>query len=749
MLDKRLELGGLQVGGPRAAQVRARFRKADNVYQTPDGYMIPRADSSVSETLSALATEVRNVFRYNALPFSLGYSGNYKAIFGGAEVPGPNLPTDSGSLGVQAQEKLGNLYLNFPLSGLYKYDGVQCYRAGSPLPYYQIPNLYLTTPTFFTRVVQSHMDSNGNIVHSGYYEHKTALSAGKIQLRVDKGAADTNSSNRPTIEKASSANGYNAFFVCGTTFTNVDNTTVVDTAGDHFVEVGVRLIADSNAFQRILVGVGALPVNAVSYEILSFTGTTVTIGNMRYLNDDGDWIAWDYNYIPGPYYPGNPTNLCHYFQTVWTSDLSTGVYYLQKIIPSLYESNVNHTIDIPIASVTASPFGTPTALNLGPIMSETYDVLSSKMIFPLTTTYLPLSMTAYKDLCLIAYSNEIYLSDTSRGGSFEMTEGTAFILVGEGDDGNVQSICGNSDFLVVSRQYRNYYVSGNLPTANYRVADIEETSMGAYSNEAMCATLGKVFLFNRQGIWAISGGGACSEVSEYVRGLFDNFSGTTSFEEESVFNIDSYPVYASIKVSNQFVRVRVDEVRKLIAFAIRNSNGTGSLLVLNLNNGEFYTWSGFNYQQGVPNFKDITFINGEYFATRNGTGVAILEKESKGSYGYAPTYPPELATTWFTAGEPSLDKKLNQLKFFGRFHNVKATVTHCIDWKTASPVSDVVDQLNSDSSVYSHKIRLIPANFLAVSVSIKLTEFIVNSITQFQVEGMEIEYQPLQENMKR
>lgn len=752
-LDKRLELGGLQIGGPRTSQIRARFRKANNVYQTPDGYYIPRGSASGGETvLNTITPVLRNVFRYRDLPFVLGYDGGYKAIYNAAEIPGPSLPSDSGSLGVQTVEKLGNLYLNFPFYGLYKYDGYNCYRAGSPLPYYEIPATYLSSPTFYTRVVQSHMDMNGNIVHSGYYESQTNVVSSKIQIRTDRGATTASGQVRPSIEKASSANGYNAYFICGTTYTaNGDNTITVNTAGDHFVEPGIRLIADSNAFQRILLTVSSIPVNAVSYEVISFGASSVVIGNMKYLDDNGDWQSWDY--INGNYYPGNPTNLCHYFMTVWTSDVSTGVYYLQKIVPALYESNVNHTFDVNIASVTASPFGTTTALNLGPVMSETYDVFSAKQVFPVTSTYQPLTFTTYQDLCLIGYSNEVYYSDTSAGGSFEMTEGLAFALVGEGDDGNVQAICGNSDFLVVSRKYRNYYVSGNLPTGNYRVSEIEETSLGAYSNESMLAVQGKIFLFNKQGVWAVAAGGACAEVSENIRGLFDNFSNTGSFEEESLFDIDSYPTYADPITSNQFVKVRVDETRKLITFIIRTSEGLGNCLVLNLNNGEFYTWSDFGYEQGSPNFQDLCFINGEFYSTRNGvfdlSQVATLTKELKGYYTYASSIPnpPQLVTTWFTAGEPSLEKKLNQVKFFGLFVSSTVAISHFLDWDASTEISDG-NYAPLGTKLYSHKVRLQPANFLAVSISLKFTSMtVVTNSCLF--EGLEIEFQPLQENMKR
>jgi hypothetical protein len=778
MLDKRLQLGGLQVGGPRTGQNKARFRKANNVYQTQDGYFVPRSDVADYQNLNGLTNEVRGLFRYKSDVFALGWDGSkYQPFCNSALVPGPDLPADAGSLTVQAEEKLGNLYLHFPNYGLYKYDGFNCYRAGTPLPFFTCAE-GVSTGACYVRVLQHHIDQNGNAVHSGYVEIKATPSSGNITVRNDKAAGEIIGTipaafNFVTYPKyryedpVAKANGYNSYFYkyVSHTASTSDKEIVVTTGGDHSVKEGAYIIVSIFYSSKITNNMG-FTFRALAHRVKAVTGTTVTLDmvDSRFLKDTGEWVTADY-VLPSTWEGSSgitgSKGGANYWQSVWTSDSSTGVYFFRAFIPCFYESanTSDHTVYVGAAPYNVSAGDTyaltaeNSPFNTAEVLTEFYDPTSVKQVFPLNSEYLPISYSSYQDLAVIAYSNEIYISDTSEGGSFEMTEGSAFVTVGDNDDGDVQAVCGNSDFMVVSRKYRNYHVTGNLPTANYRVTEIEETSLGAYSNECLKSIQGLIFLFNKQGVWSISQGGACSETSENIKGLFDSFSGISSFEEESMFDIDSYPVYASSSVSNQFLKVRSDEVRGFLAFVIRDSGGLGRALVLNMNNGEFYTWSDFNYQQSSPNFHDLFFINGSYYATRNGDfgGIAVckIDKESKGSYGYIANVsnPPELACTWFTSGEPSLEKKLNQLKIFGLLHGITTQISYCKDWDTSSPV--VCDSYtNGVAAKYSHKIRLIPTNFLAVSVSLKIVNATVVS-NPVLIEGFELEFQPLQETMKR
>lgn len=744
MLDQRLQLGGLQVGGPRTAQNPARFRVANNVYQTRDDYMVPRNDTEEYQTGYVGNTDsLRHLGRYRDKPFVLGFDGtNYLPYYEStSQIPNAGLPIEKGSLGVQSLEKLGNLYLNFPHFGLFKYDGYQMYRAGTPLPYSQ-PGTTGPGPTIspYVRLIQHHIDQQGNVINSNYAQYGQTVLNGdsgtptyySLTVRTDKGATDDFSTTRQTIDKASLDNNFLAHFIYATVANNLGgNVFELTTGGDHNVVVGEYLCPTFDEF--------ALEPHPLTnaWKVLSTTATTVTVGNPRSWSAEDGWQD-ETDSITAM---ATPVSFTNYWISAWTSTSETGAYIFQGLVPAMYESNSNKTYTIPVIATLTPSTGILNYLRgflgLAPILGDVYDVLSLKSLFPLNEEYKPLSFSTYGDLGLLAYSNEIYFSDVTLGGAFEMTTGGSFILVGEGDDGDVQSVCGTSDFALISRKFKNYYLTGNIPTANYRVAEISQTSLGCYSNETSIAVVDKIIFLNKQGVWALYGGGRCEELSFAIKGLFDNFSATYSWSEETFFNLDDLPTFANATDQYRWIRARFDVNRNLLAFM-----NPSSALILNLNNGEFYTWNGL---VNTPNqdIHDIVFINGQMFTTHNDFGVSYsVYVEDEGRYaGYIDDYPPQLATTWFTANSPSLEKKLNQLKIFGLISS-QVDISHKLDWK------DTVPSVISDgtflpvSGQYSNKHRLKPANFLAVSVSMTFTG-------GFQIEGLEIEFQALQEGMKR
>jgi hypothetical protein len=747
-LDKRLRLGGLQVGGPRTMQNPARFRVADNIYQTKDDYIVPRNDvDSYLSSFSCLTT--RGLTRFNGVPFILGHDGgNFTPFYNTTtEVPHGTTPDQNGSLGPQYVEKLGCLFVNFPGEdgGLFKYDGRQFYRAGVPLPYFSCAQ-YNSAGTTFVRVIQHKLDFQGNNIYSGYVQFPaTPNGSSQILVRLDKNATDivnsANSGVSPSLRdpREKLDDSYDTFYAINSGSSHSATELTLTTAGNHSVSLGAYLLIYPQLQQAGFSGLSQ-DAYAVALKVKNATATTVVfdLTNALCLTAERVWEQRDLT---------NQTTLVasyvtNYWVSVWTSTSSTGNYVWKAIAPVPFYSTANFTQTISVSSPTSpvagyQNIGFVLAGNLGDI----YNVTTVKQVFPASPAYAPISFTTLGDLALIAYENEIYHSDVSRGGAFEMTTASSFVNVGEGDDGNIQAICGTSDFLLVSRQFKNYYVAGNLPTANYRVAEVELTSLGCYSNESCIAVGDKVIFLNKQGIWALYSGGRCQEASEQIRGLFDSFSYTYSFPEENYFNLDSYPTFAQTDDEDEWLRVRLDVNRNLLFFLIKG-DGSGTALVLNLNSGEFYTWTGLS-NIAAADIYDIMAIDGNYYITQNGTGSIAVAKEDKGDYGYFTNYPPVLQPSWFTAGEPSLDKKLNQIKIFGLIKG-SFSLSYELDWKTNASVSDGTYS-NADEVLYSHKKRFTPANFQSVSPKITVGD----DTERFQIEGIEIEWQPLQESMKR
>lgn len=777
MLDKRLQIGGLQVGGPRTAQNSARFRVANNVYQTHDDYMIPRYHGNEYLAPAIFSTQVKviGLARYLDTLVSVGLSNTgiitlYKSD--GTAIVNPPIPTalffllgasnELASAGNQYLEKLGCLFLSTPWNNLYKYDGTQYYRAGVPMPWFSCAQ-YASGGATFIRVIQHHIDFQGNVVNSGYIEFPATPSAGNIVIKVDGAATDiipninVSPSFRSTWEKFDGS--FDEHFFRASASAPSGTQVVLTTGGNHLVKVGAYILVSERFAASTLT---LLPEDSlgIAMKVLSFNATTVTLSlnDVKYLDQNRAWktanMANTATFLTAMPYGVN------YWLSVWSSNVSTGAYVFQALIPALYNSTTAQTFTIGVSTPTVAAPGSETnSFNLAPVLGDIYDVTTVKGVFPrLQAGVLPTvddsvnynsCFSTYGDIAIFSYKSEIFFSDVTLGGAFEMVNGLSFITVGEGDDGDLQTICGNADYMFISRQYKNYYLAGNLNTANYRVQEISETSLGGYSNECSIAVAEKIIFFNKQGIWGIFSGGRCEELSFSIKGFFDNYSNTTSFDEETYFNTDSYPTYATrTPLQDDWIRFRFDVARNLL-FILSKGDGQGKVLVLNMNNGEFYTWSGMLTAYpftGTADLKDMVIIDGSYYVTVNyGNGNAVYKENKvipRVPYNYmSGAYAPKLKTTWFTAGEPSLEKKVKQIKMWGIVNGTIA-VDHALDWAQTTSVSDDT-YVNTAMEKFSHKKRLAQANALAMSVSMTLNG------DRFEFEGFELEFEPFQREMKK
>lgn len=760
MLDKRLKLGGLQVGGPRTMQNAARFRVANNVYQTIDDLMVPRFHGKQYLIgFSGSPPRAISTHKYNNAPFVFAMDSSRRLMpyhDSVTQIPSATMPivtgsgNSLGSRGIQSVEKLGNFYAHIPEAGLFKYDGKQMYRAGVPLPRGYCAEYDIVTQNVYVRVIQHHMDFQGNIVNSGYEDFSAksvAIGADTgIHVRLDGALGAITFGSNDIEDIVELANGYDSYYFIETSqATNVGLKEItVTTGGDHNVIPGIYLITNAATTGDC---------QAVAFKVKRSTATTVVLdmANVMVLLDTYEWqevdmtttaLSFNMYRISAPFLGGT-----NYWASVWTTNVVTGNYVLKSVLPVFYQSATNTTSAVITNTVTVpNTFYYEGAFNLAGNLGDIYDVLSVKMPFPWYNGQTSNCLASYTDLALVAYANEIFFSDTTLGGSFEMTNGFAFIAVGEHDDGDIQSVSGNAEFILVSRKFRNYYTSGNILTGNYRVQEIDKTSLGAYSNESTISYSDKIIMINKQGIFAIYAGGRCEDVSEFIKGIFENFSNTTVYSEDAFFNLDSFPTHAShTAVTDQWLRLRADLNRNLLAF-ITKGDGQGKILILNLNNGEFYTWNGLldGYGTAPYDLKDMVFIDGDYFVTKNDSGFSAIYKEDKVLFPYAyfsSAYAPVLEATWFTAGEPSLEKKLNQVKMWGKISGT-VELGYYTDWNTSSLVT-ADSYLNTNANLFSHKNRLPSANAQAVSIRMKL------NTTRFEIEGVEIEFQPFQQGMKR
>lgn len=775
MLDKRLQLGGLQVGGPRTMQNVARFRVANNVYHTRGDYLVPRfhcaQELEFPPTVSFTDPEIVALADYKSVPFCAvkQVDDGYNFYYQGAKIPflieGIGSPIDSSTFGhsngygIQFVEKLGCLFAHFPIYGLFKFDGFQFYKAGVPLPFFSCAQ-YAAAGATYVRVIQHHNDLQGNIVNSAYLQFRATPAASLITIRTDTATTDIIGSgtgivpsSRPMGEILTGV--FDEFFFKSSAQVIGATDIVFTTGGNHLAEVDAYIMVSASL--EVVADTG-LPEDSygISMKVSAVTANTVTLSlvDVKYLDYNLDWQTVT---MPNTgSFLATITYGTNYWVSVWTSNTETGNYVYKGIGPVLYNSTVSETFDTNVASPTVAATGsTETAFNLAGNLGDIYDVTTVKQLFPhvrstQSTPGYPYSFSTYGELALISTANEVNFSDTSLGGAFEMMNGLSFIVVGDGDDGTIQLVCGNSDFFLVSRKRKNYYVSGNLPTANYRVQTINETSLGGYSNESAISYLDKIIFMNKAGIWGVFAGGRCEEISYNIRGYFTDWSESYAFAEEDYWDIDDFPSFIDLDfdpvfTQNYWVRMRADVSRGLIAVMISGSDDTGEALILNMNNGEFTTWDNFAGGSVLtgPNVKDICFIDGGYFLALNDDTQAYLYLEFKTGatrYGYGGL---QLEGSWFTAMEPSLEKKLNQLKLWGII-TAPVVISHYLDWSTTAAISDGT-YTNTVSNKFSHKQRLNPANFQSVSIVMSVTP----GDKVFQIEGIEVEWQPFQQGMKK
>lgn len=778
MLDKRLKLGGMQVGGPRTQQNPVRYRVASNVYQTRDDQYVPRNGCESLYDLGS-GSQILGEWTFKGRPFVVALVGGDIKFFYDSTTEIPSTPVSQSTGlnpsfstindGIQFSENQGCLFIFFPQFGLYKFDGIQIHRAGATLPFAGCTEL-VTTGVARIRLIQHHIDFQSNIIHSGYLQFRTTPVTNKIHIRTDKGATDAipfsdeSVGGLPTYRKKydypTAALGYDAYFFkyVSAVVDNVLKEVTVQTGGDHSVKVGEYLLT---SYMDINIGesVFSFLARGVALKVKSFTATAVVLdmNNAKGLTPDYKWktenISDHLNFLPLVFTnrPDGQRGGSNSFISVWCSDSSTGVFVYRDLFPAFYDSAASHTAEVNLsASLTATaPFDFSAklqAFNLVVNLGEIYDVTSSKQVFPFgeDADDPPKSYSLYQSLGLVAYDNEIFFSDTTLGGSFEMTNGIAFAVVGEDKDGGVQSICGNEDFLLVSRKYRNYYVSGSLPTAGYRRQAISGPTLGCYSNEASMALEDKIVFLTKQGVWVLYFGARCEQVSEGIKEVFDTFSVRTNRTEEMYFNLNNLPNFASDEITpRKWIKLRWDSFRGLLIFL----KGDGQILVLNMNNGEFYTWTGMTDNEFTLNYRtdDICFIAGFYYlaAFNDTTDTLHLLKELPGDWYYQRTANAVFVSTWMTNGEPSLEKKGCQLKLWGLLVGT-FDINYYIDFKE-TPETETYAYANTNEWLMSHKQQLSPTNFLAWSYEVRLK----GEVTKFELEGAEVEYTPQQGGMKR
>jgi hypothetical protein len=779
-----LNLGGIDNRPPKANQTMGRFRVARNVYPTPDGRLIPRYDwgrdlgqltniktyhhisnyknqplSIVSQNFTGggLSTEVeRFLLGITPVPMA-GYIGVTPYTTGGVD---PNKSPMS-------YMRNNTTYMLTPWDRvLSKYDGVQVWPCGASQPITDCPQAKLTgglAGDKYVRVIQHTTDFDNNDVSSEYVQFPIAAATNTANVRLDTATniiSTTNDTILPTnvIGKShqnrlyflSSGSSYNLGtldYSITTTDTNITDTQFIG------AYVFIRV-------SKATVQIGATPQNtfSVAMRVKSVSPLVLDATNVKWLNTTREWITE----VGTSNNLGSITSGVQSFFSFWKSASSTGVYYFAGFSPA-FQQTVGASLFFPVNTtsvVLAIAGSTDHIITLGPILNDIYDTTTRKLS-PNSATPLGIdegltSLTTYQDLLLLASDDLIWISDPTLGGSFEQLNTSSFIRVGDTEFGKITSICGTQDFLVVCRETKNYYVTGNLVTGNYRVQEIIEAEVGAWSNNCSINIKDSVIFLTAIGVYQIVSGGKASKLSETCPKNFESYD-PMNVNEDVSFKMSGFTSDIT-NVVRDGMSVAYDEYRELLVF-MKKGVVNNPCLVIHTRTGEIYEWDGMMWGYTTKFSNCMAFIQAKFYMGQVETDEvsydSLLVYENKSLLaGYMASNPVKLYTTWLTAGEPSLEKYLLQLKIFGRIEtsgSSKLQVAHYKDWDINTKITNTTyEPILKTGSInnqiqYSHKQRLNSDKVLAASVGIEL-----NTVSSsFEIEAFEVEFNPIQSGMKK
>jgi len=662
---------------------------------------------------------------------------------------------------------------------LLSFDGLRPRGAGLPTPWTFADNSG-TPGSFYVRGVYATIGLDGEPIFSNYAQLRLASATKDLYLsgystfstvpRLDFTIAGATgefpsfrSPDDSLYEASLSSDGLGA----SASSLKYFDTRFILTSGSPTVSSGIITITRTTISTNMAVGewlmidlktvVGTIPARLYMFQIKTLgasSGTTCTFEKeFKYFDQfTSSWVDADFNTVYTAWGTIDvdiqiqflalvaATYFSNLFLIVNYSTSASSGYRLHEIYPMAW----NSTKSIPTTDFSTTPGGSsmPFMGVVSSLMADWYDVTVVKTTFP------PLKgITNYKELLVGFDSNAIYFSDISMGGSTEMTSGVANLIPNGTEYGDIVAICGAEDFLLISRERRNYVVTGDIATSNFSITECDLPVLGAYNARAVAnAWAGQVLLMNSTGIYSVTSSGAIKDISTSIKGLFKNSNNDSNLFDKTVFKTPTEKRAAGL--DGAFFKIFMDDHRGFIFFLTAKATTTNTLtvsgsnmLVLDTRDGSWYEFSA-----GDGTFSSAEAMNGKVILL--GTNYSIEDGVMRGSEQQL------LATQWLTVGEPSMEKQICQLKVFGEF--VAQTsgglkgfqLGQQNDWK---PYTESRTLWNTDAQyladtedIYSHKKRLNSSKPL-------VTSLIVESLAtgSYLIEGMQVEGIQIQEGVKR
>lgn len=767
---------------PQTDQSIGRFRVARNVMPTNDGFIIPR---KAQEDLALIPNTVKYISymcQHNSERLSVCLnntgSSDFLAMRTASDVASVQIPMQAYSMGDDASGLGGYVdntlsYMSYMRNGttyfinptapieengntlkrpLFKYDGVEVSAMGCPQPKVSSTD-YAAAGSKFIRVIQHQIDFDNNEPVSEYVEFRTNAAVTASVVTNPSTNLIGSAGVKPTAVIAQSATstsfllGDTNYFI-GTASYDAGNLefdiTTADTNITLATQIGSYVFVTHSLNLAATTGM-SIDTLAVALRIKSISPLTLDATNIKVLNTNREWVTGTLN---------TPATLAALIFagyrkvfTFWKGPTEFGNYVYAGSFASFPESSAaTQTYNFSVSSTTLPAAGSSeTAFNISANLGDWYDTNSIKIspnaIYPFGNKR---GITNYQDLLIMFTDDLTWFSDTTLGGSYEQLNAINFIKVGDSQFGKVTSACGTSDFMFLGRERKNYYINGVLPTGNYRVVEIEQSEIGPWSNSCSVNVKNTVVYLSSVGVFMMEDGGKSTKLSSRIPENFNNFYTGTPIADVS-FQMTG--TTATIGGTDVGISVAYDQYRELLAFCKKGAQNKNSTLVVDLQNLEFYEWDFIATaprKAGCIHFQDAKLYIGEYTA---GSIDCIESEENYSSALNGSTSPIILYSTWLTAGEPSLEKQALQLKMFGNINKESDTESITVqsfrDWDIATKITDS-DYFPYAVTQYSHKKRLNTDKVLALSCGFEIT-----NTTTFRLEGMEVEFNPIQQGMKK
>lgn len=816
-LYKNFTLGGLFQAGRRMAPPWGAFRRFTNTYKDPTRALkpygkglavtntptVPLGNGAAGFTHAGpIASQVyrKGVFQLHAM-----FNAEFRGVFSYQDANGTNIPVMqaynlTGALNtVQVNDHLlrrasGNFsttvvarksFINAltddsafdstkPMNGfspikpwLMSFDGLRPRGAGLPLPWTSV-NPAGVPAAHYARIVYATIGMDGELIFSPYLQQRLSSATRDVYVsgyqpyatpRTDVVDDTTFPTYRsPEDHLFNRKKAPSGFDLIGTNSRYFD-LRFITTFGPTSLTLGVLSITPATYDPCVAIGdwvmvdvasaFGNTPAHLYMFQVRTLAATITFEKTMKYFDQNSvSWVDADFEVIIASWVAIDPAiqsqflgvmsdiTMSNLFSIISYSNTASAGYRVHGIFPMAWESN--RTFPGRILSNTQI-FRVPWAGIVSSFMADWYDTTTVKTTFPSLK-----GVTNYKELLVGFDAVAIYFSDVTLGGSTEMTSGNANLVPYGSEFGDIVAICGSEDFLFVSRERKNYVITGDIASSGFNITECDSAHPGAYN--AKCVTnawAGQVIFLNETGLFSVNSSGKITDISKEIKGLFfhanrdENLFDKTVFKTLTQTRTDLY--------DGGIFKFFLEDARGFIALlTARVDSGlavTGAnLLVFDTTDGKWY-----EFDPGATSTAEA--IEGRILTL--GLSKYLEDGVMRG------TEKQLLVTQWMTQDEPSKEKQICQLKFFGEINPATTdgvrslTIGQQNDWDDFVSANRTGWQTNAIYTpaaydIYAHKKRFDSSKPQSTSIILEST-----ATGSFEIEGVEIEGMTIQQGVKK